>query len=178
MATNPLTSGADTPIPTIERVGVIGAGQMGSGIAQVMAQAGYDVRMTDVDEEAAQKGLAKIQKNLERAVQRGKLDESAMKAALERISTGVDYDIFDDCEFVIEAATERERRAVVREGIKTLSEHYRTALTLYHLEEMSVSQSSDIMTNPEGTVKSHLYRGRKKLKDWLLDHYSQEELTL
>jgi RNA polymerase sigma-70 factor (ECF subfamily) len=92
------------------------------------------------------------------------------RAALNRIE--------DPDEDVAEATTERERRAVVREGIKTLSEHYRTALTLYHLEGMSVSQISDVMDNPEGTVKSHLYRGRKKLKDWLLDHYSQEELTL
>ena len=92
------------------------------------------------------------------------------RAALNRIE--------NPDENVAEAATERERRAVVREGIKTLSEHYRTALTLYHLEGMSVSQISDVMDNPEGTVKSHLYRGRKKLKDWLLDHYSQEELTL
>jgi RNA polymerase sigma-70 factor (ECF subfamily) len=42
---------------------------------------------------------------------------------------------------------------------------------------MSVSQISEVMDNPEGTVKSHLYRGRKKLKDWLLDHYQQEEIT-
>jgi RNA polymerase sigma-70 factor (ECF subfamily) len=92
------------------------------------------------------------------------------RAALNRVE--------DPDEDVAEAATERERREVVREGIETLSEHYRTALTLYHLEGMSISQISDIMDNPEGTVKSHLYRGRKKLKDWLLDHYSQEELTL
>jgi RNA polymerase sigma-70 factor (ECF subfamily) len=92
------------------------------------------------------------------------------RAALNRIE--------DPDKDVAATATERERRAVVREGIKTLSEHYRTALTLYHLEGMSVSQISDVMDNPEGTVKSHLYRGRKKLKDWLLDHYSQEELTL
>ena len=86
--------------------------------------------------------------------------------------------ITDPDEDVEAAATERERQAVVREGIQTLAEHYRTALTLYHLEGMSVSQISDIMDNPEGTVKSHLYRGREKLKDWLLEHYSQEELTL
>ena len=92
------------------------------------------------------------------------------RAALNRIE--------DPDEDVAAAATDRERRAVVREGIKTLAEHYRTALTLYHLEGMSVSQVSDVMDNPEGTVKSHLYRGRKKLKDWLLDHYSQEERTL
>jgi RNA polymerase sigma-70 factor (ECF subfamily) len=98
-------------------------------------------------------------------------DESPdARAALNRIE--------DPDEDVADAASDRERRALVREGIKTLSEHYRTALTLYHLEGMSVSQISDVMDNPEGTVKSHLYRGRKKLKDWLLDRYSQEELTL
>ena len=79
---------------------------------------------------------------------------------------------------VAETATDRERQDLVREGIQTLAEHYRTALTLYHLEGMSVAQISDIMDNPEGTVKSHLYRGRKKLKDWLMERYSQEELTL
>jgi len=76
------------------------------------------------------------------------------------------------------AAVDRQRREVVREGIDALSEHYRTALTLYHLEGMSVSQISEAMDNPEGTVKSHLYRGRKKLKDWLLDRYQREEITL
>jgi len=92
------------------------------------------------------------------------------RAALNRI---VDPD-----EDVAAAATDRERRDVVREGIQALAEHYRTALTLYHLEGMSVSQISRVMDNPEGTVKSHLYRGREKLKDWLLERYSQEELTL
>jgi RNA polymerase sigma-70 factor (ECF subfamily) len=79
---------------------------------------------------------------------------------------------------VAETAVDRQRREVVREGIDSLSEHYRTALTLYHLEGMSVSQISEVMDNPEGTVKSHLYRGRKKLKDWLLDRYQREEITL
>jgi len=92
------------------------------------------------------------------------------RAALNRIE--------DPDEDVARAATDRERRDVVREGITALPEHYRTALTLYHLEGMSVSQISEVMDNPEGTVKSHLYRGRDKLKDWLLEHYSQEELTL
>ena len=67
--------------------------------------------------------------------------------------------------------------SLVREGIQALSEHYRTALTLYHLEGMSVSQIGEVTDNPEGTIKSHLYRGRKKLKDWLLDRYQREELT-
>ncbi len=98
-------------------------------------------------------------------------DESPdARAALNRIE--------DPDEDVAAAASDREQRAVVRDGISALPEHYRTALTLYHLEGMSVSQISDVMNNPEGTVKSHLYRGRDKLKDWLLDRYSQEELTL
>lgn len=98
-------------------------------------------------------------------------DESSdAQAALNRIE--------DADANVAETATTRERQDVVRQGIQTLAEHYRTALTLYHLEGMSVTQISEVMDNPEGTVKSHLYRGRKKLKDWLLDHYSQEELTL
>ncbi len=84
----------------------------------------------------------------------------------------------DPEEDVAEATVDRQRRDVVREGIDALSEHYRTALTLYHLEGMSVSQISEVMDNPEGTVKSHLYRGRKKLKDWLLDRYQREEITL
>jgi len=79
---------------------------------------------------------------------------------------------------VAETAIDRQRRDVVREGIEALSEHYRTALTLYHLEGMSVSQISEIMDNPEGTVKSHLYRGRKKLKEWVLERYEREEITL
>lgn len=92
------------------------------------------------------------------------------RAALNRVP--------DPTEDVAETAENRQRRDVVREGIEALSEHYRTALTLYHLEGMSVSQISEVMDNPEGTVKSHLYRGRKKLKDWLLDRYQREEITL
>lgn len=84
----------------------------------------------------------------------------------------------DPEEDVADTAVSRQRRDVLRRGIQSLPEHYRTALTLYHLEEMSVSQISEVMDNPEGTVKSHLYRGRKKLKDWLLDRYSPEELTI
>jgi len=84
----------------------------------------------------------------------------------------------DPAEDVAATTEDRQRRDLVRKGIDALSEHYRTALTLYHLEGMSVSQISEVMDNPEGTVKSHLYRGRKKLKDWLLDRYQREEITL
>lgn len=71
-----------------------------------------------------------------------------------------------------------EVRDFIHEEIQHLPEHYRTALTLYHLDGMSVKQIADVMDNPEGTVKSHLYRARKKLKDRLLATYSEEELQL
>ena len=73
---------------------------------------------------------------------------------------------------------DREVRDFIHDEISKLPEHYRTALTLYHLEGMSVKEVSDVMDNPPGTVKSHLYRARKKLKDRLLATYSEEELQL
>ena len=75
-------------------------------------------------------------------------------------------------------AEDREVRDFIHDEIGNLPEHYRTALTLYHLEGMSIKEVSEVMDNPPGTVKSHLYRARKKLKDRLLATYSEEELQL
>jgi RNA polymerase sigma-70 factor (ECF subfamily) len=75
-------------------------------------------------------------------------------------------------------ATERDRREILRAAIEALPEHYRTALTLYHLEGMSVRQIADVMDNPEGTVKSHLYRARRKLKDRLLARLDEPDRHL
>ncbi|MFC0279158.1 3-hydroxybutyryl-CoA dehydrogenase [Falsigemmobacter intermedius] len=92
----------------IRSVGVIGAGQMGNGIAHVFAQSGYDVLLTDISEEALEKAMALIARNLERQVSRGKTTEAEMALALGRIrTTGVLADL-GACDLVIEAATERE----------------------------------------------------------------------
>src|SRR5579859_282520 len=92
----------------IETVGVIGAGQMGGGIAQVLAQANCMVRLLDVNDAQLQKGLAVIGKNLDRLIAKGKLDEPAKKEALARITPVTDYAKLADCQLVIEAATENE----------------------------------------------------------------------
>src|ERR1700758_211498 len=92
----------------IETVGVIGAGQMGSGIAQVLAQANCTVRLLDVNDAQVQKGLAAIGKNLDRLISKGKLDEPEKKAVLARITPVTDYAKLADCHLVIEAATENE----------------------------------------------------------------------
>jgi 3-hydroxybutyryl-CoA dehydrogenase len=102
----------------IKTIGVIGAGQMGSGIAHVCAMSGYDVKLSDISEDRLTQAIALIDKNLARAVSKGKVTESDKAAALTRIKTGTDYGIFGDCDFVIEAATENE--GVKREIFKKL----------------------------------------------------------
>ncbi len=92
----------------IQSVGVIGAGQMGNGIAHVMALAGYDVVMTDISQQAMDNALALIDRNLSRQVGRGKISEAEMNAAMARIRTTVALPELGQCDLVIEAATERE----------------------------------------------------------------------
>lgn len=98
-------------------VGVIGAGQMGAGIAQVSAQAGFDVLLRDVDVALAEKGKAGIAKRLNNAVEKGKLDAADAEAALAHITPIGDAAPFAKCDLVIEAATEREevKRAIFGE---------------------------------------------------------------
>ncbi|BAE52706.1 3-hydroxybutyryl-CoA dehydrogenase [Paramagnetospirillum magneticum] len=93
----------------INKIGVIGAGQMGNGIAQVCAAAGFDVILLDVSEEALKKGLGTITKNLDRALSKGKLTEAEKAATLGHIKTTTAYADFSDSDLVIEAATEDEK---------------------------------------------------------------------
>jgi 3-hydroxybutyryl-CoA dehydrogenase len=92
----------------METVGVIGAGQMGAGIAQVAAQSGYRVLLSDRDVTLAEKGKAGIAKRLGSAVEKGKVTAADAEAALDRIETVDHYGAFGDAFIVIEAATERE----------------------------------------------------------------------
>jgi 3-hydroxybutyryl-CoA dehydrogenase len=92
----------------IHKVGVIGAGQMGSGIAQVCAQAGMDVVLHDVSQEKTDAGLALVASSLAKQVERQQIDEAARTAAMAHIKGSVDYSGFADCDLVIEAATENE----------------------------------------------------------------------
>lgn len=89
-----------------ERIAVIGAGQMGNGIAHVFAQHGYDVAMIDVSADALAKGRATIEKNLDRQVKKGTLDVAAKDATLGRLSSHTDLGAINGAALVIEAATE------------------------------------------------------------------------
>lgn len=92
----------------VKKIGVIGSGQMGNGIAQVSAASGLQVIMSDIKEEFTAKGLATITKNLAKSVSKGKLDQAEMDATLSRIKTTVNLNDMADVDFVVEAAVERE----------------------------------------------------------------------
>ena len=93
---------------SIRTIGIIGAGQMGSGIAHVCALAGYDVRLFDIEPKALEQAVTTIERNLSRQVARGRVGEAEQAAALKRIKTGTQFDMFSDCDVVVEAATEKE----------------------------------------------------------------------
>ena len=90
----------------IEKVGVVGCGLMGHGIAQICAQAGWDVVVREVDRETLDKGLGKIDKQLGKAVDKGKLEQSDAEAIRARIQPTTEYADLADCDLVIEAITE------------------------------------------------------------------------
>jgi 3-hydroxybutyryl-CoA dehydrogenase len=115
---HPASNGPTGDSSGIQTIGVIGAGQMGNGIAHVAALSGFQVRLLDMNGEALAKGISALTKNLARQVTRGKITEDDKMAALARIATGVDYGLFADCDLVIEAATENE--AVKRKIFATL----------------------------------------------------------
>src|SRR5689334_19009191 len=103
----------------IKTVGVIGAGQMGSGIAHVCACAGLDVRLHDINEERINAGLATINGQMARQVAKGAMTEEHRQAALNRIKPARSYEDFAECDLVIEAATENEE--VKRKILTTVS---------------------------------------------------------
>src|SRR6187551_1023615 len=92
----------------VTKIGVVGAGQMGQGIAQVAAQAGVDVIIVDAAPDFAQMGIGKIKKTLDRLVERGKLDAGARDATLSKLKAGNAHRDLASCDVVIEAAPEKE----------------------------------------------------------------------
>jgi 3-hydroxybutyryl-CoA dehydrogenase len=92
----------------IRSVGIVGAGQMGNGIAHVFALAGYDVLLNDISAEGLEKAIALIDRNIERQVSRGKVSAEDKAAAMARIRTTLKLADLGPCDLIIEAATEKE----------------------------------------------------------------------
>ena len=93
----------------VHKIGVIGAGQMGNGIAHVCAVAGYDVVLADISEDRLDTAMTAMANNMDRQVRRGLIDEIGKREALRRVQGTVDYGPFGECDIVIEAATENEQ---------------------------------------------------------------------
>jgi len=91
----------------IEKVGVVGCGFMGAGIAQICAESGYQVLVTEIDDEALKKGLATIERHLSRGVERGRTTAEAKTATLARVRGAGDLNSLIDCDIVIEAVPEK-----------------------------------------------------------------------
>jgi len=138
----------------LRRIGVIGAGQMGAGIAHVCALAGFDVALTDVSETALQRGRETIDRNLSRQVARDKIREADKAAALSRIRTGLDYALFGDCDMVIEAATEREeiKREIFKKLIPTLKPE---ALIATNTSSISITRLASSTDRPGKFIGMH-----------------------
>ena len=104
----------------VKTFGIVGAGTMGSGIAQVAAVSGFDVILADVNDECLERGMAGINKSLKRFVDKGKMSAEDKETAVQRIKTGTDLNMFSEADLVVEAVFEKEE--VKREIFKKLDE--------------------------------------------------------
>jgi 3-hydroxybutyryl-CoA dehydrogenase len=139
---------------SIQRIGVIGAGQMGTGIAHVMALAGYDVVLDDVNKDALGKSLALIEKNMQRQAGKGIIKQDAIQPAMARIRTTQLLDDLKDRELVIEAATEDEavKKKLFQELCPRLSP---TAMLATNTSSISVTRLGASTDRPERFIGLH-----------------------
>ena len=145
------------PIPEIRRIGVIGAGQMGGGITEVAALAGFEVRLIDVGQEQLERTLERVDGRLARRVSKGTLGEDERQAALGRIVTGTDYGLLGDCQLVIEAAVEDEavKRAIFGENSARLYAYDRRAELA--TDRIAVARAAYEQEGPGGTNRRYGY---------------------
>ena len=138
----------------INKIGVIGAGQMGTGIAQVCALAGIEVALNDISEARINEGLATIAGNLARQVERRQIDPPARDAALRRIKPAPGYDAFADSDLVIEAATENEeiKRKIFSKLCPSLKP---TAMLATNTSSISITRLASITDRPERFIGIH-----------------------
>jgi len=148
-----VTAGS-TSLDRLRRIGVIGAGQMGAGIAHVCALAGFEVSLTDLGEAALQRGRDTVDRNLSRQITRGKIREEDKAAALGRIRTGLDYALFGDCDMVIEAATEKEeiKREIFKKLVPTLKP---AALIATNTSSISITRLASSTRRPGKFIGMH-----------------------
>ena len=138
----------------IQRIGVIGAGQMGSGITHVCVLNGFHVKLADIDQARLDKAVETIGYNMDRQIGSGAIKPEDKDAALRRIETGVDYTMFGDCDLVLEAATENE--SVKREIFKKLCPYLNpTTLLATNTSSISVTRLASVTDRPGKFMGMH-----------------------
>ena len=140
----------------IKKVGVLGSGLMGSGIAEISAKAGYDTVVREVSEELLEKGLGKIHGSLGKAVEKGKLDAAARDEAVSRLSGTVDLAALADCDVVVEAIVEnldekRKTFSALDEVVK------KDAIFASNTSSLTITQMAMFTQRPEQFVGLHFF---------------------
>ncbi len=140
----------------LNRVGVVGCGLMGHGIAQICAQAGWEVVVRELDRERLDKGLAKIDKQLGRAVEKGKLEQADADAIRARLHPTTDYAELADCDLVIEAIVEElePKRELFAELDRICVPD---AVLATNTSALSVTEIAAATTKPERVVGMHFF---------------------
>jgi len=141
---------------TIKQIGIVGAGTMGNGIAQAFAVKGYAVTMTDVADAALERGLATIDKSLERLVKKDKLASADKSAAIARIRTSTDLESLKSADLVIEAATENLslKLGIFAELDRIASER---AVVASNTSSISITRLAAATERPERVIGMHFF---------------------
>lgn len=139
---------------TIKSIGVIGAGTMGHGIAQVAAQSGYRVCLVDIDAAALERGLGAVRKSLDKLVGKGRLDADVRDAALERLSTSSDMHDLADCDLVIEAIVEKlEVKSAVFRQLDSICRD--SAILASNTSSISITKLAAVTERPQQVIGMH-----------------------
>jgi 3-hydroxybutyryl-CoA dehydrogenase len=141
-------------VTSIDKVGVIGAGQMGTGIALVCAQAGMDVTLSDISEERIHMALATVNGSLSRQIAKGQLDEPGRQATLDRISAAAGSEDLAKCDLVIEAASESED--VKRKIFANLRTFLKPeTIVASNTSSISITRLASVTAHPERFIGIH-----------------------
>ena len=141
---------------TVEKVGVVGCGLMGAGIAEVSARAGYETVVREVSEELLEKGLGRIKASLDRAVEKGRLKPEAREETLRRLSGTVELEALADCDLVIEAIVEKvDEKQRLFATLDQLLE--KEAVLASNTSSLTITEIAMATTRPERFVGLHFF---------------------